>query len=392
MTSRLDDAAARFDGGRLALARNLAGIRKNALAALIGKSPTAVAGYENGAKRPAASTVAELALALGVDPDFFLPRPGGIGIEASVPHFRSLRSTTQLARDQAHAYGRLATHVAAAIERHVEFPDRDIPAHPVSSDDLDTEEPEQAARHLRTTWNLSDGPLGHAVRLVESRGGLVVFAPPNTASVDSYSLETAQRPIILLNPLKDDYFRQRFDVAHELGHLIMHIDAEPGGRVVEEQANRFAAELLMPADQIVDQLPGRADWRQFEALKQHWNVSLQALLFRARRLGIMREVTYRNSMQALTQKGWRRREPGQMPMVEQPSLLPGAIELLRNEASVDERTMASESGIPVSLFEAITSRTPIRLVDATHEPSSPSIKHGEESSQRVTSLAGRIQC
>lgn len=45
---------------------------------------------------------------------------------------------------------------------------------------------------------------------------------------------------------KDDYYRQRFDVAHELGHLIMHHDAEPGGKVAEEQANRFAGGVPPP--------------------------------------------------------------------------------------------------------------------------------------------------
>src|SRR3546814_15933185 len=85
------------------------------------------------------------------------------------------------------------------------------------------------------------------------------------------------RPVVVLNPSKQDYYRQRFDVAHELGHLVMHADAEPGSRAVEEQANRFAAELLMPADEIFDLLPskmngnvwgllakqiGRASWRE----------------------------------------------------------------------------------------------------------------------------------
>ena len=116
--------------GMIAEARHLAGLRKNALAAAIGKSPTAVATYENGAKRPAAATVAELALALQVDPGFFLSRPGGATTAGAQPHFRSLRSTTQLARDQARlARERLAplpagkvrdaleTVIEAAVER-----------------------------------------------------------------------------------------------------------------------------------------------------------------------------------------------------------------------------------------------------------------------------------
>ncbi|WP_046469818.1 XRE family transcriptional regulator [Allosalinactinospora lopnorensis] len=390
MTNRLRDVAAVFDGGRLTLARNLAGMRKNALATQVGKSPTAVAGYENGAMRPAATTVAELALALQVDPEFFLPRPGAMNATSSPAHFRSLRSTTQLARDQAYAYGQLVVDVAAAVERHVEFPGRNFPLIPVVGEEPDRNAPEEAAGQLRKEWGLAEGPVGHLVRLVENHGGLVVFTPPGVSAVDAYSFDSALRPVILLNPLKDDYFRQRFDVAHELGHLVMHIDAEPGGRVVENQAHRFAAELLMPAEQVIDQLPARADWQALQRLKQHWNVSLQALLFRARTLGVMREVTYRNAMASLAQKGWRRREPGPMPVLEQPSLLPGAVELLAKEAGVEGATLADECGAPLGLFSTITSRAP-RGSGKAHEGQKE--QTGEDESHhgdKVVSLLDRM--
>lgn len=386
MTYRLNDVAAVFDGGRLTLARHLAGMRKNALANHIGKSPTAIAGYENGSMRPIASTVAELALALQVDPGFFLPRPGGLNASDSPAHFRSLRSTTQLVRDQAYAYGQMVLDVATTIERHVEFPGRSLPVMPVAGDEPDGGAPEEAARLLRKEWGIHEGPVGHLVRLVENHGGLVVFTPTAASAVDAYSFDAPQRPVILLNPLKDDYFRQRFDVAHELGHLVMHLDAEPGGRIVENQAHRFAAEFLMPAEQIIDQLPARADWQLFQRLKQHWNVSLQALLFRARALGVMKDVTYRNAMASLTQKGWRRREPGPMPGLEQPSLLPGAVALLVREAGASEAALADECGAPPGLFSVIISRTPVREEAVSDQKEEPDEGSADSDSGTVVSL------
>ncbi|GAA3733576.1 XRE family transcriptional regulator [Salinactinospora qingdaonensis] len=388
MSSRLDDVAAFFDGGRLTLARNLAGLRKNKLAGLIEKSPTAIAAYENGAKRPAPATVAQLALVLEVEPGFFLARPRDLPRLGTPPHFRSLRSTSQIARDQAHAYGQLAVDVATVIERHVEFPRRALPVCPVAVDEADNDAPEQAAQLLRKEWDLPAGPIGHLVRLVENHGGLVVFSPTATAAVDAYSFDTPERPIILLNPLKDDYYRQRFDVAHELGHLVMHLDADPGGRVAEEQANRFAAELLMPAAQIKDFLPSRADWQRFGQLKQYWNVSLQALLYRARRLGAMRDVTYRNAMSTVSARGWRRREPGTMPLLEQPSLLPGAVRLLQQEAGVEERTLATECQVPMNLFKTITARTPQQPI--SQSSSNHQENEASQSAHGVTSLLSRL--
>ncbi len=354
------EAAAFFDGARLTLARHLAGLRKSDLASLVDKSPTAVAAWESEAKRPTAATVAQLALSLSVDPGFFAVRPEDIAALSTTPHFRSLRSTSQLARDQAFAYGQLAVDIATSLERHVEFPESDVPTSPVSVDDRDGDGPERAAQFVRKQWGIEAGPAGHLVRLLENHGILVVFSPPHTASVDAYSFDSRLRPVVILNPIKCDYYRQRFDVAHELGHLVMHSDAEPGGRIVEDQAHRFAAELLMPADQIRDLLPatmGGNVWRSLARLKEQWGVSMQALLYRARWLGRLSDVSYRNAMTTISVRGWRRNEPGLVSAIEQPSLLPRAVELLMQEG-IEGTQLIEQCRVPPDLFRTVTARTP----------------------------------
>ena len=353
---RVGDAARMFDGERLTLARHLAGLRKNALADAIGKTPTAVASYENGSKKPAPATVAQLCLSLSVEPEFFVAGLPRYASTQGAPHFRSLRSTTQVVRDQAYSLGQLAASVAATLERHVELPEPDVPHVAVSHDD-EADAAAHAARMLRERWGVAEGPLPHVVRLVENHGVLVLFGAAQTSSVDAYSFDNVHRPVIILNPVKDDYFRQRFDVAHELGHLVMHGDAEPGGRIVEGQAHRFAAELLMPDDQIRDLLPAKADWRVLGRLKEMWGVSMQALLFRSRQLGVMSDGTYRNAMTTVSARGWRRREPGSNPAVEQPSLLSQAVDLLQAEG-VGWQDLAGEARVPAGLFRLVTSRTP----------------------------------
>jgi Zn-dependent peptidase ImmA (M78 family) len=324
-------------------------------------------------KRPAAATVAQLALSLGVDPSFFLPGPGDylagggrkdLAFGPQTPHFRSLRSATQIVRDQASAYGLLVGEIAASLERHVELPVRDLPHFPVSPDTPAQGGPEEAARILRKDWNLPPGPIRHLIRLAEHHGIIVVFSLPQAASIDAFSLETFTRPLIMLNPIKDDYFRQRFDVAHEIGHLVMHPDAEPGNRVAEDQAHRFAAEFLMPESDIADSLPSKANWPRLFALKETWGVSIQALLMRARQLSIMPENAFSTAMTTLSSRGWRRREPGVMPLPERPSLLPRSVELLA-EAGYDPSRLAAECRVPIHIFNAATSREPFRTLDLT---------------------------
>ncbi|MFH8748307.1 helix-turn-helix domain-containing protein [Streptomyces rimosus] len=373
---QVGDASRLFDGRRLTLARQLVGLRKNALAAKIDKSATAVAAYENNTKRPAPATVAQLCLTLGVNPGFFLPGPHQPAMSNATPHFRSLRSTTQLARDQAFAYGMIAGDVGAALERHVEFPEANVPQLSVDVDDEESSLPEEAARLLRKQWEIKAGPVGHLVRIAENNGIVVVFSPAQTAAVDAYSFDDGYRPTIVLNPAKEDYYRQRFDVAHEIGHLVMHVDAEPGSKVVENQAHRFAAEFLLPADELVDVLPSKADWRVLAMLKETYGVSLQALLYRSRSLGVMSDVTYRNAIAYLSSKGWRRREPGEMPAVEQPSLYPRAVEIL-SSVGIDELTLANESRVTAGIFRTVTARVPVRedlfpesqVVESHHDPS-----------------------
>lgn len=363
---QVSDASRLFDGRRLTLARQLIGLRKNALATKIDKSATAIAAYENNTKRPAPATVAQLCLTLGVDPGFFLPGPHQSTASDSVPHFRSLRSTTQLARDQAFAYGVISGDVGAALERHVEFPEPNLPRLSVDVEDESSTLPEEAARLLRKHWEIGSGPVGHLVRLAETHGVVVVFSPAQTAAVDAYSFDDGYRPTVVLNPAKEDYYRQRFDVAHEIGHLVMHVDAEPGSKVVENQAHRFAAELLLPQDELRDLLPSKADWRIFASLKETYGVSLQALLYRSRALGVMSDVTYRNAVAYLSSKGWRRREPGEMPAVEQPSLYPKAVEIL-SSVGIDELSLAKESRVTPGIFRTVTARMPVRE-DLFHEP------------------------
>lgn len=359
---RLSGAALTFDPSRLTLARQLAGLRKVDLATEIEMAPASVSAWESGAQRPNATAIAKLSLALQVGPQFF--QPVGMrdsAVVPSTPHFRSLRATSQRAQDQAYAYGRLASDIARLLEKTVEFPSVRLPSLPVDGSEISIGAAEAVARKARESFGLPSGPVDNLIRLAENAGVLVVFSAPQTASIDAYSFESPSRPVIVLNPEKDDYYRQRFDVAHEFGHLIMHADAEPGGRIVEDQAQRFAAEFLMPAEEIIAWLPKTTTdkgWSRLAELKEHWGVSMQALLYRARSLDVMSDITYRNAMITISQRGWRRAEPGGVSILEMPSLLPRAVEVLER-AGIAAEQIVRGPGLPQSVFEVISSRTPV---------------------------------
>jgi len=118
----------------------------------------------------------------------------------------------------------------------------------------------------------------------------------------------------------DDRARSRFDASHELGHSVMHGESVWGLPEVEKQAHIFAAAFLMLRDDIMNQLPDRADWPRLFELKRHWQVSIAALLIRARTLGRMSPSAYLSAMKAISLRGWRRVEPVPLGEPERPQL------------------------------------------------------------------------
>ncbi|WP_405775419.1 ImmA/IrrE family metallo-endopeptidase [Streptomyces sp. NBC_01390] len=173
----------------------------------------------------------------------------------------------------------------------------------------------------------------------------VTRLPLDNRDVDAFSLPFPDHPVVVLGNNKNDRARSRFDGAHELAHLVLHGEQIWGVKEVETQAHQFAAAFLMPADDIHDQLPTTVDWPALFHLKQHWQVSLAALLMRARTLGRMSENVYLNAIKAASARGWRRVEPVPLGRPEQPTRL---LAYLASTASAPARSV-----LPPQIVESL---------------------------------------
>jgi len=340
-----------FDGQRLALARRLACQSRAAVARSVGVSPAAITQYEKGDARPTAPILASLGLTLQVPRDFFRTGRPVASIPSSSAHFRSLRSTSAAARDQALAFAELSTEVVDLLEQYIDFPTASLPELELPTT-LTRTDIEAAARLARQHFGLPAGPVPHVVRLLEAHGVLVLRLPPEMIDekVDAFSTNEARRPTVLLSPLKDDRARSRFDAAHELGHLLLHHDVEPGSRIIEKEADTFAAEFLMPAAEVVGTLPHRLDWAALHAAKRHWGTSLRSLVYRGHDLGVLSDAAYRRGNQQLT--AWAYPEPGPLGPPEMPSLLGNAATLLAGQG-YDLAELASAGNITLAHAERV---------------------------------------
>ncbi|MCH6544747.1 MAG: ImmA/IrrE family metallo-endopeptidase, partial [Deltaproteobacteria bacterium] len=89
-----------------------------------------------------------------------------------------------------------------------------------------------------------------------------------TSAVDAFSFWHGARPCIFLNPSKRSASRSRFDIAHELGHLVLHADAAPGSPIHEKEANAFASAFLLPRETFGSECPTQLSWSDFWKLKE----------------------------------------------------------------------------------------------------------------------------
>lgn len=340
-----------FDGDRLSLARRLRRLNRTTLATGANVSAAAITQFERNQSRPTTVTAAQLALNLGMPLDFF--RRGAVipRIPTEAAHFRSLRSTPAISRDRALAFAELAAAVVNTFEDYVDFPPNVVPTHLVDSA-ISPEEIAAIAREVRVALRIGPGPISHMVRTLEAAGVIVLTLPSETSSheVDAFSTDTGRRPLVLLSPAKNDRARSRFDAAHELGHLVMHPDIEPGPKMVEAQAQTFASHFLAPDDELRPDLPAKLDWEALQSAKRKWRLSLRALAFRAHRLGVWSDATFVRANKQLSAEG--NPERGPLGPREQPIAVGRAAEILAG-AGYDVTALASISGLPQTILQEI---------------------------------------
>jgi Zn-dependent peptidase ImmA (M78 family) len=150
------------------------------------------------------------------------------------------------------------------------------------------------ARLVRSTWMLPQGPIRNLTQAIEEAGGLVIEYDFGTKQADAISEwvdeRTVSRPIFLINSNSSiPWDRRRLTMAHELGHIILHKFPNPK---MEEEANEFAAEFLMPRREIKPSLFGLT-MAKLADLKRVWKVSMAALIERAYQLKTISEYQRR---------------------------------------------------------------------------------------------------
>lgn len=337
-----------FHGSNLRVARDYCGLTLEDVGNRVNVKKQYVQQLEAGKRQPSIEVVSALAVALGFPPGFFA-RQLRNKVETNQCYYRRLKSIFNYHLDRYSAFATLFADLLEYLDERLGLPPYDVPKFTVKTDgDI-----EAAADACRLHWGIpANAPIKSMTRVLEAAGVPIASVTGISDKLDAFSWNKG-RCLVIRSIDKRSGTRSRFDLAHELGHLVMHASEKPGDEYVEEQASRFAGAFLAPQQAFRNEYPksGWLDWSQLLQLKARWGISLQAIIHRASDLSLIDAARYHWACVDLSCRGWKRSEPDEFK-IEESELIPRAFELLRS----GQRMTPQQVALQLDLEPAILAR------------------------------------
>lgn len=335
-----------INGKRLKEARLFNHLTMSALADQIGVSKQAISKYEHNKIEISSAVFQKIVQVLNF-PLYFFTDFEKVPYQDDGTFYRSRLTATQSEKQPSKTYKKAAAYLRDYFENYIDFPELDTK--------LELEEsPENAANELRRIWNLDDQPISDIVDLMERHGLIIVNVDFNSNKIDARSgyveIGEKQYYIVLVNGKKQNFFRDQFTLAHELGHYAMHAKLYypqedllgQDYRTIENEANQFASAFLMPKESFESDLTknGFINIDTFINLKSKWNVSIAAMVHLAHDLQLIDDKEYIKLQKQISYRGWRTKEiMDDEKIMSKPKALNQAFELLEEHDVVHPKDL-----------------------------------------------------
>lgn len=345
----------------LILARETRGLTQSELADVSSISQGNISKYESGLLHVSEEHLEKIASVLDYPASFFFQSDQLYGFGSHCTYYRK-RQTMPVKEQKVllAKMNKIRIHIARLLNG-VEL------EHENQFQRLDIEdyggEVERIAQLIRKNWRLAFGPIKNLVGAIESAGGIVVRKSFGTKKLDAFSQWIPGLPPIFLINADMPGDRVRFTLAHEIGHIVMHqIPTEN----MEEEADRFAAEFLMPSRDISPDLDS-ITFANLAKLKPYWKVSMAALIVRANQMSKITERQYRTLFEQMNKNGYRMNEPIPIP-VEEPTLFKEIIDVYINVHRYSIEELSQLLGLHEHEFrsEYLNSNRTLRVIGRTH--------------------------
>ncbi|SDQ68687.1 Zn-dependent peptidase ImmA, M78 family [Pseudomonas grimontii] len=351
-----------FQSERLKQLRLAFGMTQTTLAEMVGRASGNVSKWENGLQVPEADAFQRLCEVFGVSENWLLEEQFTTG-ENTPFFFRSQVSTTTSAREIAEVRLEWLQEISYKLQESLEFIEVNVPHLEERNCELiSDEEIEQMASKCRQTWGLGIAPISNVVQVLESAGIVCARTTLGHLKMDGVSnwYELDQRPYVLLVADKANGIRNRFDAAHELGHIVLHryISKEQydaNYALLETQAHRFASAFLLPPESFLREVR----WPTLDtllALKPRWKVSVAAMVRRCLDLEIINDTTTTRLWKARSARGWVKGEPMDSDFdFEKPQLIARGVKMLVENNVLSRSQLRQVLGLPLHILENLCS-------------------------------------
>lgn len=377
-------------------------LTKGQLASLVGVSASTVTKWCKGDQSPEAETFERIASVLNLQAEW-LTRPVLKAI--ATPLYRKNSSALKAGLAKLGARTEWGQEVATRLAEHVDYPDLNLPERSFTEpDQIRTSDIEAAAEECRDLWQLGRAPVQDLMLAAEGAGIIVFREETDVAVVEglsSWSRELEGRPLVHLSADKANGFRSRFDLAHEIGHLILHKHVEQRSddkvryNLMERQAHQFAGALLLPAQTFANDVRVPINLDNLLSLKQRWGASVGAMLMRLHFLGLLNDDEKLVLFKRRSARWGAKAEPGDDGWVpERPRLLKRTVDLLVRESVLPVDRVAPFLGfstndvVQLCGLEATYFSAPGRVVElATLRSARTPSETGDESGPSVRAAA-----
>ncbi|HBO1241544.1 TPA: ImmA/IrrE family metallo-endopeptidase [Pseudomonas aeruginosa] len=266
----------------------------SSLSEIIGISKQAVSIFEKGVKQPTYENILKLSSALGVQVEFFFTPSRAVQEITTPSHFRSFKTATKKSRTKASVREGWLSELSQTLLKNISFPGSNVLSAKIEDfTELTHQEIEELAENARKHWGLGLGPISNVTLLLE-KNGIFIGQFPMDRQVQAFSNWRGRLAYIVTEKINSNA-RHRFNLAHELGHLIMHTSISEEDheddelvQLKEDQANYFAGAFLFPKKPFLDEFTS-CSLESLIHLKRRWGISIAALTVRARALGLLSE-------------------------------------------------------------------------------------------------------
>ena len=335
-------------GERVKHAREYCGMTQTALGELADLLQGRISDIEAGRVTAKPEEVRSVARATGFPVSFF-----NAGPLPDLPdgHFRRLKRGKLKVGAQVRAQARQIVTLVQRAEPQLIMPP--VRLEPVTRY-VDLEAVAQAVR--REAGVGQRDPIPNLTRAIERAGVIVAGLPNEIPGHDGFSVwpdfALGGRPVIVF-ARSSAGDRQRFTIAHEIGHLLLHSPQREDAieaADAEREAHRFAGALLLPAEAAADAMRPPLTLTTLAHVKATYGISIGAAIQRGHDLDLINDSRFVSLRKQLTTRGWHRSEPVVVAQ-EAPLLIRKVLDLLGSGATVSER--AESVQMPVFGFRAL---------------------------------------